>query len=70
MTPGRAKSHSFILRLWAEAREIEGAPPSWRGLIEHVQTGAHRYFRDLEDIPAFIRPYLEEGGSQSPPGKS
>ena len=56
----RSNSHAFILRLWAEPREIDGVPAAWRGLIQHVETGAQRYFCDLEDVPGFVRPYLSE----------
>lgn len=55
-------THVFILRIWREGREIEGAEPVWRGVIEHVPSGERRYLGDLDEIPPFIRPYLEEGG--------
>jgi hypothetical protein len=61
------KSHSFILRLWLEPREIEGASPNWRGVIEHVQTSESRYFCDLEEISAFVRPFLVEAGGKTAP---
>jgi hypothetical protein len=48
----------FIVRVWLERREMEGAKVEWRGVIEHVPSGERRYLRDLEDILAFIVPYL------------
>jgi hypothetical protein len=48
----------FILRIWREAREIEGAPPQWRGMIEHVPSGERRSVQTLDSISAFIVPYL------------
>ena len=53
-------SHSFIVRIWWEPREIEGASAEWRGLIEHVASGKQHYCQDLEEIIAFIIPYLQE----------
>jgi hypothetical protein len=54
--------HTFILRVWSEAREIEGAVPIWRGVIENVITGERQYFQDLEEISRFVAPYLKEMG--------
>jgi hypothetical protein len=66
---GRRKMNSpekdrqvFVVRLWREAREIEGRLPEWRGIIESVQTGKHRYLQNLDDIVAFIIPHLEGVG--------
>jgi hypothetical protein len=48
----------FIVRIWREAREIEGRLPEWRGMIESVQNGERRYVKNLGDIARFITPYL------------
>jgi hypothetical protein len=40
----------FILRVWRETREIEGAAPEWRGVIEHVPSGERRYFKNLDEL--------------------
>ena len=53
------RTHVFVVRLWQEPREIEGAPPEWRGMIEHVSSGDRRYFRELEDITSIIPTYIE-----------
>ena len=52
----------FIIRIWVERREIEGAPTEWRGVIEHIPGGQRRYLKDLGDILVFIRPYLKSIG--------
>lgn len=49
---------SFIVRVWLEPREIEGASPEWRGKIEHVQSGDCTYFRDLDKMVEFITNHL------------
>ena len=54
-----ANTHVFILRLWLEPREIEGAEPEWRGVIEHVVSGERRYFRNLEGMLSFIKKHFE-----------
>ncbi len=48
----------FIVRFWREAREIAGAAPEWRGVIEHLSGGERRYMKDLDEITAFIALYV------------
>ncbi len=50
---------AYIVRVWLEQREIEGAPVTWRGSIEHVASGRTKYLTDLDEIARFIRPFLE-----------
>jgi hypothetical protein len=56
------RTHSFIVRVWLEPREIEGVDPEWRGMVEHVSSGKRRYVTDLGDLSAFIAIYLEDMG--------
>jgi hypothetical protein len=62
MAPLEDNTHVFIVRIWLERREIEGAAAEWRGVIEHVLSGERHYVRDLDDISANIAPILEEMG--------
>jgi hypothetical protein len=62
MNDSEDSDHAFIIRIWKENRELEGASPGWRGVIEHVSTGKRRYLQELAHIIAFIIPYLEEMG--------
>lgn len=55
-------NHAFIIRIWKENREIEGASPNWRGVIEHVPSGEKRYVQGLTQIITFIVPYFQEAG--------
>jgi hypothetical protein len=55
--------HSFIVKLWLEDSE-EGSRSSWAGQIKHVPGGEYRYIRNLEEITAFIKPYLESMGAE------
>jgi hypothetical protein len=56
------RSASFIVRIWREQTEYEGALPEWRGSIEHVGSGQRAFFRDLDAIAAFMKPHLEAIG--------
>ena len=56
------RSASFIVRIWREPTEYEGAIPEWRGSIEHVGTGQRAFFRDLDAIATFMKPHLETIG--------
>lgn len=50
---------AYIVRVWLERRELEDAPLTWRGSIQHVASGKTKYLTDLDEIPHFIRPFLE-----------
>jgi len=49
---------SFVLRFWLERREIEGALPVWRCVVEHVPSGERHYFEKLDQLPDILAPYL------------
>ncbi len=53
---------AYIVRVWIEQREVEGAPVAWRGSIEHVGSGRVKYITDLDEITRFVRPFLEVMG--------
>jgi hypothetical protein len=57
----------FIVRIWREPGETEDAPPSWRGVIEHIPSGQRRAVKDLSDIAHFIAIYLREMGIEVDP---
>ena len=56
------KDQTFIVRLWIEPDGGDNTVSQWRGVIENVQNGNRRYLRDLDQITAFIAPYLERMG--------
>lgn len=60
MTSFGETTHVFTVRIWFEPREIEGAVPVLRGVIEHVPTGVRRYFENLDAIPAFIEFHMSK----------
>ncbi|NIR45392.1 MAG: phage tail sheath family protein [Gemmatimonadetes bacterium] len=57
MAPG--KSHVFVLRVWPEPPQMEGAPAEFRGVLEHVPSRERRHFRELEELARIIPNYLE-----------
>ena len=52
-------SHTFVIRLWLEPRDIKGAEPVWRGRIDHVENGSRIYVKSVDEIKAFLTSYLE-----------
>ena len=53
-------THSFIVRIWLEPRELDGAEPEWRGEIEHVVSGERRGLKNLDEITPFMAHFLEK----------
>ena len=54
--------HPFIVKIWLEEMAQEAGQATWRGHITHVPSGKRRYIQDLDDIIAFITPYLRQMG--------
>ena len=51
-------THPFIVKVWLEEVTTDNARVTWRGHITHVPSGKRRYLKNLDDIQAFIVPYL------------
>lgn len=58
----KANPQSFIVKVWLDDKAEDGGPATWRGQITHVPSGEQRYLTDLEEIPPFVAPYLEQMG--------
>jgi hypothetical protein len=56
------QTHAFIVRVWLEETAEEAGRAMWRGHVTHVPSGARRYVKDLDEVVAFIVPYLQELG--------
>lgn len=65
MKSAKETTHSFIVRIWIEPREIKDADAKWRGVIEHVGSGDRVYFDQLERIAIQISTYIEAIGAKS-----
>lgn len=48
------RSHTFVVRIWEERRDVADALPTWRGRVDDVRTGVRRYFTKLEDLVAYL----------------
>ena len=57
-----SNAYSFIVKVWLEETANQTTRALWRGHITHVLTGERRYLQDLDQISAFIAPYLKEMG--------
>lgn len=57
-------THSFIVKVWIEDEEAGAGQTTWRGLITHVNSGERRYIKSMDEISAFIKPYLRKMGVQ------
>ena len=55
-------THVFIVRVWIETREIEGAEALWRAVVEHVSSGQRRYLENLGEIETVIVQHLRDMG--------
>jgi hypothetical protein len=53
-----AGTHTFILRLWTEAREAAGAIAELRGEVKHVPSGQAAWFAGLDALPPALRRLL------------
>ncbi len=56
MNSNDEETQVFIVRLWRELREIEGARPLLRGTVEHVPSGERCSVRDVSAIRRFSCP--------------
>ncbi|MEJ2746329.1 MAG: hypothetical protein P8183_00180 [Anaerolineae bacterium] len=44
---------AYLIRLWREG------PGIWRGMLENPNTGERIYFKDVDDLLAFLRQQVE-----------
>lgn len=55
-------THSFVIKIWLEETAEEADRARWRGHITHVGSKKRRHFQELEEILAFVWPYLQSMG--------
>jgi hypothetical protein len=58
MASPESNVHSFIIKLWFE----KASRVAWHGQITHLPGGEQRYLKNLDEISAFIQPFLEAKG--------
>lgn len=52
------ETHSFVIRLWRENRDLSGATAVWRGWVEYIPTGQRHYFQDTKRLYDIVFNYL------------
>ncbi len=65
MTTVARRTHVFVVRMWEEPREIEGAPAVWRGLAERATDQKPIYFDRLSVLTSFL---VESAGAAAMTG--
>lgn len=72
--PKSAEAHpsgSFLLRIWAEGREIEGEAPKMRVFMRNLKTGEEHYLGDLDQLgEEVLRQFQQNGRPTSGKGGS
>lgn len=48
------RSHTYVVRIWEERRDVADAVPTWRGRVDDVRTGVRRYFTTLDDLVEYL----------------
>ena len=55
-------TQSFVIKMWLEEINEGTRQATWRGRITHVSSNERKFIKDLQEIPAFIRPFLKDIG--------
>ena len=55
-------THPFILKIWLVEVATKARQATWHGSIVHVPSGRRQPLKDLDDVVAFVAPYLEAMG--------
>ncbi len=58
-------THSFIVKIWLEEPASASRYAVWRGHITHVPDGDHFYLQELDDLAAFVAPYVQHMGGRA-----
>lgn len=57
-------THVFIIRVWFEPRQIEGAAPLMRGVVESLPEMKSQYFLKVEEIVDIINRQISQQKEQ------
>ncbi len=49
------RSHTFVIRIWQERRDVSDAPPIWRGRVDDVRAGSRAYFTSLRQLVEYLQ---------------
>lgn len=62
MNTFESTNHSFVIRVSLALSTSKTGQVTWRGQIIHVPSGNKGHLEELDDVVAFIIPYLEAMG--------
>jgi hypothetical protein len=48
------RSHTFVIRIWQERRDVSDALPTWRGRVDDIRAGSRTYFTTLEQLMEYL----------------
>jgi hypothetical protein len=48
------RSHTFVVRIWHERRDLADALPMWRGRVDDVKSGSRAYFTSLQQLMEYL----------------
>jgi hypothetical protein len=49
------RSHTYVIKIWEERRDLVGSRPIWRGSVDDVQTGQRVYFSSLLQLNDYLQ---------------
>jgi len=55
-------THTFLVSLWVETREVADQPVRVPGQVKHLRTGRERAVKDGRELLSFIDERLDEAG--------
>lgn len=55
MKPLDERSHTFVVKIWEERRDIAGVERTWRGSVDDIQGGTRVYFTTLAELSNYLR---------------
>jgi hypothetical protein len=48
------RSHTYVIRIWQERRDVSDALPTWRGRVDDVRAGSRTYFTSLDQLMEYL----------------
>jgi hypothetical protein len=49
------RTWAFVVTVWEERRDIDGARPAWRASVDDVRRGTRIYFDSFPELCAYLR---------------
>jgi hypothetical protein len=48
------RTHTFVVRIWQERRELSEGSPTWRARVDDIRAGSRTYFTSLEQLLTYL----------------